>query len=134
MVAEAVITCLETGEARQLKPVQVTDLAIDGKCVMATEALSIFCEVLGTAAGNLALTLGARGGVYIGGGIIRKIVQFFIESKFRERFEQHGRFTGYLSQIPTYLIDTDYPALVGAMVSLKKEYEAVGIVSRASRQ
>lgn len=127
-----VITKLETGEARQLKPGEVTQLAIDGRCVMAVEALSIFCGVLGTVAGNLALTLGARGGVYIGGGIIRKMVDFFVASNFRERFEQHGRLSSYLSQIPTYLIDADYPALIGAMVSLNKEYEAVGIVSRAS--
>lgn len=127
-----VITGLETGEARQLKPGEVTQLAIDGRCDMAVEALSIFCGVLGTVAGNLALTLGARGGVYIGGGIIRKMIDFFVASNFRERFDQHGRLTGYLSQIPTYLIDADYPALIGAMVSLNGEYESVGIVSRAS--
>lgn len=127
-----VITYLETGKAKQLKPGEVTELAIDKKCDMAIEALSVFCAVLGTAAGNLALTLGARGGVYIGGGIIRKVAEFFTESNFRERFEQHGRFTDYLKQIPTYLIDTEYPALTGAMVALNEEYQMVGLESRVS--
>jgi glucokinase len=124
-----VITGLETGEAKHLKPSQVTELALRRECIMAQEALSTFCSVFGTAAGNLALSLGARGGVYIGGGIIQKMADFFIASDFRERFEQHGRFTAYLSKIPIYLIGTEYPALFGAMVSLDKEYETVGIVS-----
>ncbi len=124
-----VITGLETSEAKKLKPGEVTRLAIEDRSLMAVEALSIFCGVLGTVAGNLALTLGARGGVYIGGGIIPNMENFFVASKFRERFEQHGRFTTYLSKIPTYLIDADYPALIGAMVSLNKEYEGVGTVA-----
>lgn len=126
------ITYLETGEAKQLKPGEVTELAMNKTCDMAIEALSVFCAVLGTAAGNLALTLGARGGVYIGGGIVRKVFDFVAESGFRDRFEQHGRFTDYLKQIPTYLIDAEYPALTGAMVALNKEYQMVGLESHIS--
>lgn len=125
-----VITQLETGVSKYLMPHEVTDLAVKNSCVMAREALSIFCGALGTVAGNLALTLGARGGVYLGGGILRKMTGFFIDSSFRERFEQHGRMTTYLSQIPTYLIDMEFPALIGAMVSLNEEYESIGVVSR----
>jgi glucokinase len=127
-----VIAGLGKGETKQLKPSQVTELALSGECAMAQEALSIFCSVFGTVAGNLALTLGARGGVYIGGGIIQKMTGFFIASDFRERFEQHGRLTGYLSQIPIYQVGSEYPALIGAMVSLNKEYQTVGIVSHVS--
>lgn len=127
-----VITQLETGVPKCLKPHEVTDLAVNGNCAMASETLSIFFGALGTVAGNLALTLGARGGVYLGGGILRKMSGIFANSCFRERFEQHGRLTPYLSQIPTFLIDMDFPALIGAMVSLSEEYESVGVVSRAS--
>jgi glucokinase len=123
------ITWLEGGEAKKLNPREVTDLALGNNCVMATETLLIFCNILGTVAGNLALTLGARGGVYIGGGIILKILDNFSRSGFRERFERHGRLTGYLQKIPTYVINTDYPALTGAVVALDKVYENVGVVS-----
>ena len=125
-----VITGLDLGEARRLKPSEVSDLAIKGQCNLASEAMALFCGILGNVAGNLALTLGARGGVYIGGGIVRKVIGLFIGSSFRERFEQHGRLTNYLREIPTYVIDTDYPALDGAVVSLGDEYRGVGVTSQ----
>lgn len=124
-----VITKLDGGEAKKLSPGEVTDLALKDKCAMAAETLAIFCGILGTVAGNLALTLGARGGVYIGGGIVHKILDTFTGSSFRERFEQHGRLTKYLQKIPTYVIDSDYPALKGAVVALGKAYENVGVSS-----
>ena len=123
------ITRLEGGEVKKLSPGEVSDLALKDNCAMATEALSIFCGILGTVAGNLALILGARGGVYIGGGIVLKVLDTFKRSNFRERFEQHGRFTKYLQKVPTYVIDTDYPAFTGAVVALDKAYENVGVVS-----
>lgn len=110
-------------------PGEVTRLALEANDAVAIEALGIFCGVLGTVAGNLALTLGARGGVYIGGGIVLKLLDFFAASDFRERFEQHGRLTAYLRNIPTHVIDTPYPALTGAVVALDPAYENVGVVS-----
>ncbi|MES9884380.1 MAG: glucokinase [Sedimenticola sp.] len=95
-------------------------------CPLCHESLTFFCAALGTVAGNLALTLGAQGGVYIGGGIPPKLGRFFLESPFRERFERHGRFTGYLEQIPCYLIDTPYPALTGAAQALVADLPGVG--------
>lgn len=74
----------------------------------------MFCAMLGTVAGNLALTLGARGGVYIAGGIVPKLGTVFDRSRFRERFEAKGRFQPYLSAIPTYVIERPVPALLGA--------------------
>ncbi len=127
----AAITRLETGAVRALTPGEISDLALGGRDAMAIEALSIFCAVLGTVAGNLALTLGARGGVYIGGGIVLKILDYFCASGFRERFEQHGRLSGYLQQIPTFVINTDYPALRGAIVALDPAYDNVGVASQA---
>lgn len=124
-----VVTKLETGEARALKPREISELAIHEKCPKASEALSIFCEILGSVSGNLALTLGARGGVYLGGGILPEISNFLIESNFRDRFDQHGRFSDYLRRIPVYLIETEYPALVGAMAALRYDYSSYGFVS-----
>lgn len=70
------------------------------------------------AAGDLALTLGARGGVYIAGGIVPRIMPFFERSPFRQRFEAKGRFGWYLSCVPTRVIVAPSLALAGAARSL----------------
>lgn len=77
------------------------------------ETFDTFCAMLGTVAGNLALTLGARGGVFIAGGIVPDFAEAFAASAFRERFEEKGRFRDYLSRIPTFVITRDLPAFVG---------------------
>ena len=82
------------------------------------EALSTFAALLGNVAGNLALTLGARGGVYIGGGIVPRLGCFFDSLPFRARFEDKGRFSSYLEAIPSWVIVTDSPALSGAARAL----------------
>jgi glucokinase len=80
----------------------------------------MFCAMLGTIAGNLALTLGARGGIYIAGGIVPKLGPAFAQSEFRTRFEAKGRFRGYLKDIPTYVIMRPVPALLGAARLLRQ--------------
>lgn len=82
----------------------------DDHCV---EAVAMFGAMLGTVAGNLALTLGSLGGIYIAGGIAPKLGHLFLESEFRERFEEKGRFREYLEAIPTYLITHPTPAFYG---------------------
>jgi glucokinase len=68
-------------------------------------------------AGNLAITLGAKGGVYIGGGIVPRLGNFFEQSAFRARFEDMGRFTSYMAGIPTYIITAVNPALRGVAMA-----------------
>ena len=80
---------------------------------LAGQALDMFASMLGTAASNLALGLGARGGVYIGGGIVPRLGPAFPDGRFRARFEDKGRYRGYLSAIPTYVITRPEPALLG---------------------
>jgi glucokinase len=84
----------------------------DGHEAIARHACELFCAILGTVAGNLALTFGARGGVYIAGGILRRFPEFLAASAFRSRFEAKGRFRPYLEKIPTILILHDCPSLV----------------------
>jgi glucokinase len=120
------------GANQRLAPEQISRLALAGGSPIAVEALSMFCGILGTVAGNLALTLGARGGVYIGGGIAPQIRAFLQRSNFRDRFEDHGRFTIYLREIPTYLIDTEYAALAGAALARGELYDDLGVCSRAA--
>jgi glucokinase len=97
----------------------VTEAALQGAHAQALEALQIFCGVLGAVAGNLALTLGARGGVYIGGGVVPRLGSWFDGSPFRERFQAKGRFETYLGQIPVWVITAQQsPALLGAACAL----------------
>jgi glucokinase len=77
-------------------------------------ALTMFCSIFGAVAGDLALAHGARGGVYIAGGIAEKIEEFLIQSPFRERFEDKGRLRSYVAAIPTNLIVYPDIALLGA--------------------
>jgi glucokinase len=55
--------------------------------------LECFAGMLGGAAANLAVTLGAFGGIFIGGGIVPRVAQWFATSPFRARFEAKGRFS-----------------------------------------
>jgi glucokinase len=104
--------------ARGLDPGQVSEAAIAGSDAHCVEALAMFCAVLGTAASNLAITLGARGGVYIGGGIVPRLGEYFDVSPFRQRFENKGRFSSYLARIATLVITAENPALRGLAVAL----------------
>ncbi len=97
---------------------QITSPSTWSKDPRAREATALFCAMLGTVAGNLALTLGARGGIYIAGGIVPRIASFFSQSEFRSRFETKGRMQSYLAAIPTYLIVRPLPALLGAAALL----------------
>lgn len=101
------------------EPDEITAQAIRGKDARCRETVQIFCAALGTAAGNVAITLGARGGVYIGGGIVPKLGEFFDASPFRHRFEDKGRFHLYVAAIPTYVILADLPALRGLAALLQ---------------
>jgi len=97
---------------------QITNLAIRGEDPLCVETTHLFCAMLGTVAGNLALTLGARGGVYIGGGIVPRLGQTFIESEFRKRFEAKGRLLTYLQPIPTFVVTNTLPAFLGCAALL----------------
>ena len=105
--------------AKPLDPAGVTGAATAGSDARCVEAVEIFFGLLGSVAGNLALTLGARGGMYIGGGIIPRLGDWIDRSTFRERFISKGRFRDYLDGIPTFLIHAETsPALIGAANAL----------------
>lgn len=82
--------------------------------------LDAFCSLLGSFAGSTALVLGARGGVFIGGGIVPRLGERFFASDFRARFEAKGRFQDYLRAIPTSLITDTLVALTGASFALEQ--------------
>jgi glucokinase len=98
----------------------VSSRALAGSDPQCRRALELFCSFLGSLAGNIALTLGARGGVYIGGGIVPRLGDAFAASPFRERFEGKGRFRAYLAPIPVFVIRASVsPALLGAARALE---------------
>ena len=98
---------------------EITAWALHDKDPLALECIEMFAGFLGSVAGDLALTLGARGGVYLGGGIVPRWLGWFETSNFRERFEAKGRFKAYLKDIPVWVINaSESPALMGASRSL----------------
>lgn len=109
------------GRPGSLAAPEISRRALSGECALCDEVLEAFCGMLGTAAGNLAITLGAQGGVYIGGGIVPRLGERFDRSSFRRRFGQKGRFSGYLAQVPTYVITADYPAFLGVSAILSEK-------------
>ncbi|MEY3252618.1 MAG: hypothetical protein RL227_1591 [Pseudomonadota bacterium] len=113
--------------AQDLTAAAITEAALAGNDARCTEALQLFCAFLGIAAGNLALTLGARGGVFIGGGIVPRLGRWIEGSPFRARFEAKGRFAAYLQPVPVYVIDTPQsPAFLGAAEALDAALPMVG--------
>jgi glucokinase len=108
------IAVLDGVPAQPFTAADVSRHALAGSNAQCAEALQRFCALLGGAAGNLALTLGARGGVYVGGGIVARLGGYFATSAFRAAFEAKGRYQDYLSRIPTLVIRAEEPALLGA--------------------
>ncbi len=116
--------CAESGRGSAgADAAAITGAALEHADATSVEALAVFCRLLGTAAGNLALTVGARGGVYLGGGIVPRFAEFFAASGFRARFEDKGRFQPYLAAIPTYLIRDPWPGLRGVARALADALE-----------
>lgn len=111
---------ISIADAPDLEPEQVAKKALSGECKICEEALDLMYGFLGTIAGNLALTYGAHGGVYIAGGITTKLGDYIHKSRFRDEFVRKGRFENYLGDIPTYLITHDNIAFVGLQDQLLK--------------
>lgn len=91
---------------------EITRGALEGEAI-AKQTYDVFFALLGTVAGNLALTVGARGGVYIAGGVAPRVIGLLERSAFRERFVAKGRYRAYLDAIPTLVITVEQPAFVG---------------------
>jgi glucokinase len=112
------LAALDGVPAASYTAAQITDPETGAADPLCHEATATFCAMLGTLAGNLALTLGARGGVYIAGGIVPRLGERFAETAFRERFENKGRFRPYLAAIPTYVVTHKLPAFLGCTAAL----------------
>ena len=108
-----------------LTSAQIIERGLSGADPLSRETLACFCAMLGTAAANLAVTLGAHGGIYIGGGVVPRLGAWFADSPFRARFENKGRFSRFTAQVATRVIIAPYPALAGAAALLENHLTGV---------
>jgi glucokinase len=108
----------------ELQPNDVLVRGLSGEDGTAVEALDVFIAWLGRFAGDAALLFGARGGVYLGGGIAPKISPALSIGAFRASFEEKGRMTSYLAPIPVYVIRADFATLKGAAAALNARLSA----------
>jgi len=108
------VCAMEGQPARNVEASDVANAAIAGSDPQCVQAVRYFTRFLGGVAGNLALTLGSLGGVYIGGGVVPRLGAAFDDAVFRQCFENKGRYRQWLSVLPVWVITASAPALVGA--------------------
>jgi glucokinase len=116
--------------AKGLSAPEITRRALAGSDAVCVDTVDAFCAMLGTAAANLAVTLGALGGIYIGGGIVPRLGDTFDRSRFRQRFEDKGRFSAYLAQIPTWVITAENATFHGVSAILAAAQPVAGREAR----
>ncbi len=89
--------------------------AVAGNCATCREAVDLFFSVYGAQAGNLALTVMATGGVYVGGGIVTKLLPLVATSGFMRAFAAKGRYKELMREIPVWIILDSGAGLIGAV-------------------
>lgn len=111
---------LRASGQHSLAPADISAAGLAGEDPLAVETLTVFCRILGSVAGNLALTVGARGGLYVAGGIAPRMLRFLRTSEFRERFLAKGRFRDYLAAMPTRIVTREDAGLIGVFKFLDR--------------
>ena len=108
-------------------PAEIVEYGLSNKDKCSEQTLISFCRFLGSAAGDLALTLGARGGVYLGGGVTNHLSDIITTtSHFREAFDNKGVVSGFLSEIPCFLLNEPKIGLLGAVQAQRVIYRQIG--------
>lgn len=114
-------------KGQEVEPLPVPDIvkrALAKDDALAEEALGLFVNWLGRFAGDVALAYGARGGIYVGGGIVPRILDLMKDGTFRTAFLSKGRLASFLEQIPVYVIRAHDAGLRGAAVALSADVPA----------
>lgn len=125
------LAAVEGVTVEKSKPKEIAERGIEGRDQLAVETLEIYCSLLGAFAGDIALTFGARGGVYLAGNVMRTIEPFLVKSgQFRECFENKRSMLHYLTDIPVSVIMVEEPGMVGASAWLD---HSIAARSRAGR-
>lgn len=111
---------LEGVEPRLTSPAEVTTAANEGD-TLATSALLRFLKILGDVCGDATLTMGARGGVYLCGGILPRLLDWLPKSELRASFVDKGRMGAYNADIPVWIVTAPWTDLLGAAEALHNE-------------
>jgi glucokinase len=114
----AALAALDGVEHTHRESVVITAAALDGSCPRSVDTVDRFCAILGALSGDLALVFGARGGVFVTGGIAPAILPALRRSPFRARFEAKGRFRDWLAPIATSVVTRPNAAFVGIAARL----------------
>jgi glucokinase len=101
------------GKEQQLQPEQITQQALAGDS-LCLAALELFTQIFGSVAGDLALTMAAKGGVYLSGGLLAGMGQLFDSSSFLKNFDNKGRYRDYCHEMPVARVLAPQPGLLGA--------------------
>jgi glucokinase len=117
----AAIAAIDRMAAPTRNAPEITRAALDGSCPLSVISLDMFCAMLGTVAGDVALMFGARGGVFIAGGIAPRILDFIARSDFRARFEAKGRFRRYVEAVPSSVIVHPEATFIGLKAIAERE-------------
>lgn len=120
------ICAVDSREAVFDRAEQISSAAIDKRCDASSESMQMFCKWLGVIAGNLAVTLGATGGIYIAGGIVPRLGEYFLNSSFKRWLFHKGRFEEFVEDMPVSLVKSGEPALYGTYTCLQKHYDLFG--------
>lgn len=115
------LAALDNAKPAERRAADITRAGIEGTCPVSRAAIDMFCAMLGSVAGNLALSIGAQGGVFIGGGILRHMPEYLAQSGFRACFEEKGRLKHFLEPIPAYLILDEDVAFAGLRTLMEAE-------------
>jgi len=115
------LCAVEGVEPDAYEPADITTNALNGEDALAVKTLDVFCRILGSFGGNLALNLATFGGVYIAGGIVPRFIEYVKSSEFRQRFDTKGRFSTLVKTIPVYVVTEEQPGLIGCAAYLKQE-------------
>ena len=116
------LAMVEGKAADPLSAEQITAHAVAGTDPACRETLDLFCHLLGRTAGDISLIYGARGGVYLGGGILPRIEDILLESTFMDGFQSKGPMSDYLANVPVYLMTGNHPTLLGAAAWFYDQY------------
>ncbi|NQV86880.1 MAG: glucokinase [Woeseiaceae bacterium] len=108
------LTLIHGEKKAQLTAAEVFAAAATGNDPRAVETVGLFFDVFGQVAGDLALVLDARDGVFIAGGIAKRYPDLLAGSGFRNAFESKGRHRALMESIPTQLVTHDEPGLLGS--------------------
>ncbi len=118
LIYEAVCSVKKVPITTMPTPAEINSRAMNNECWLCQLTLDHFCRMLGTACSNLATMVNAFGGIYIGGGVVPRVLPYFLKSDFRCRFEDKGRLRQHLEKIPVYVITHEFPAFLGVSYAL----------------